>query len=863
MKIKYKNLLILFLLSIVYCFLIISGFTVLKAQVILDAEQINIDYSNPRTYEIGGITISGTQYLDNNILITLSGLTVGDKIEVPGDKITKAIQNLWKQGLFENIKISVSKINGGVIFLNIYLEEKPRLSKFTFTGLRKSEANSLKDKTKLTKGDVVTENLIMRTSNLIKNHFTDKGYMNTNVNIIQKRDTSVTNNVILIINVNKGKKGKIGKITFIGNKILSEAKLKRLMKKTKEHKFFRIFTASKFIESEYKADKQKIIEKYNEIGFRDARIVNDSVYKEKFGVRSSEFGVSNKNKDEQPGKYINIDIKVDEGNKYYFRNITWVGNSKYTSEELSRVLKINKGEIYNQKRLDANLYMNLEGQDVSSLYLDDGYLFFNVTPVEKQVENDSIDIEFRIYEGKQARINKVYISGNTKTNDHVILREIRTRPGQLFNRSDIIRSQRELAQLKYFNAEKIQINPKPNPQNGTVDIEYVVEETSSDQLELSGGWGGAATGLVGTLGVSFNNFSLRKIARRDAWRPLPSGDGQKLSLRVQANGRQYQSYNASFTEPWLGGKKPNSLSVSFYNSIQTNGLAKGEASRQAINIYGASVGLGKRITWPDDFFTLYQEVGYQNYKLENYLSTFLFADGTSNNIFYNITLARNSFDAPIFPRTGSSISLSLKVTPPFSLFTDKDYSALSAQDKYKLIEYHKWNFNTSWFTKLAGNLVLNTRLRYGFMGDFNRGIGISPFERYYVGGSGLSGFSLDGREIIAMRGYADYSLTPRNNSGYIGGSIFNKYTIELRYPLSLNPMATIYLLGFAEAGNAWTKFKEFNAFDVKRSAGFGIRVFLPMFGLLGLDWGYGFDEIPGNPGNNKGQFHFSIGQSIE
>ena len=833
----------------------------------------NLDLSIPKTYEIGGITVSGANFLDNNILISLLGLTVGDKIDIPGDKIAKAVQNLWKQGLFENIQINVVKVQGNLIFLDIALEEKPRLSKFNITGVKKSEANTIRDKIKIAKGDVVTENLLMHTTNLIKSYYTEKGYMSTAVKITQKRDSTASNSVILFININKNKKFKINQIKFnvtsnmqpaTGKQVLSDKQLKHLLKKTKEHGFFRIFSPSKYIESEYKSDKQKIIEKYNELGYRDAKIIKDTVYK--LTVNGNKIPVNDRKtlNRAKEDKYINIEISVDEGHKYYYRNLTWIGNTKYNSEELSNVLHIKKGEVYNQKKLDNNLYMNLDGADVSSLYLDDGYLFFNVTPVEKHVENDSIDIEFHVYEGKQAKVNKVYITGNTKTEDHVILREIKTRPGQLFNRSDIIRSQRELAQLKYFNAEKIQINPKPNPQDGTVDIEYVVEETSSDQLELSGGWGGS--GLIGTLGVSFNNFSLKKITDRDAWRPLPSGDGQKVSLRVQTNGASYQSYNASFTEPWLGGKKPNALSFSIYSSTQTNGYARGEAARQAIYIWGLSVGLGKRIKWPDDFFTLFQQVSYQNYKLENYTSTFVFGNGEANNLFYTITLSRNSIDAPIYARSGSSLSLSLQVTPPYSYIFDNgiDYSKASAETKYRWLEYHKWNFNTSWFTKLAGSLVLNTRIKYGFLSYFNPHIGSTPFERFYLGGDGLSGFQLDGREIIAMRGYENQTLTPRDNAGnYLGGTVFNKYTAELHYPLSLNPMATIFVLGFVEAGNSWSSFTNFNAFDVKRSAGFGLRVFLPMFGLLGLDWGYGFDAVPGVPTANKAHFHFSIGQSIE
>ena len=611
---------------------------------------------------------------------------------------------------------------------------------------------------------------------------------------------------------------------------------------TKEH----IFSSSKFTEEDYEADKIKLIDKFNEQGYRDAKILSDSVYK-------------------YDDKSVNIDIAVNQGHRYFFRNITWVGNTKYTAAELNSVLRIKKGDVFNQKVLDANLYMNTDSRDVSSLYLDDGYLFFSLTPVEVQVENDSIDLEIRIYEGKQATINKVTISGNTKTNDNVIIREIRTKPGQLFSRADIIRTQRELAQLRYFDSEKLSVNPKPNAADGTVDIEYVVEEASSDQVELSGGWG--AGRIVGTLGLSFNNFSARNLFKKSAWSPLPSGDGQKLSIRAQSNGTYYQSYNASFTEPWLGGKKPNSFSTSIYHSVQTNGYAKDDENRQSIVIEGISFELGQRLKWPDDYFTLYQGINYQVYNIKNY-SSFIFTDGKANNLNYSAVLGRNSIDAPIFPRSGSEISVSLQLTPPYSyankLFgSDKDYAALSDQEKFKWIEYHKWKINTSVFTKLAGNLVMNTRLKFGFLGLYNREIGVSPFERFYLGGDGLSGYSLDGREVVGLRGYGNYTLTPQNSSGYIGGSMYNKYTFELRYPISLNPMATVFALGFFEGGNCWSKFRDFNPFDVKRSAGLGVRIYLPMFGLLGLDWGYGFDEIPGSTGANKGQFHFSINQSID
>ena len=506
--------------------------------------------------------------------------------------------------------------------------------------------------------------------------------------------------------------------------------------------------------------------------------------------------------------------------------------------------------------------MNTDSRDVSSLYLDNGYLFFSVTPAEIKVENDSIDLEIRIYEGKQAVISKVTITGNTKTNDNVVLREIRTKPGQLFNRSDIIRTQRELAQLKYFNQDKLSVNPKPNPEDGTVDIEYVVEEASSDQVELSGGWG--AGSIIGTLGVSFNNFSAKNFFNKDAWRPLPSGDGQKLSLRAQSSGLAYQSYNASFTEPWLGGHKPNALSVSAFHSVVSNGVAKTDPTRQDITINGVTVELDKRLKWPDDFFTLGQGVSYNQYTLHNY-QLFEMKNGVANNAYYSIIFGRNSIDAPIYPRMGSQISLGIQATLPYSLLWKKNIDSLTTQQKYKWLEYHKWKFGVSVFTKLIGDLVLNTRAKYGFLGYYNSQLGPPPFERFYLGGDGLSGvgYQYDGREIIAMRGYANSTLTPMNNTGYIGGTIYNKYTMELRYPISLNPMATIYVLTFVEAGNAWLKFKEFNPFDVKRSAGVGVRIYLPMFGLLGLDWGYGFDAIPNNPSANKGQFQFSINQSLD
>ncbi len=869
--------------SIVFLLLIFS--IAAQAQIRLGDDLSEIDYTNPKEYIIGGVTVSGVQFLDHNVLIMISGLQVADRIEVPGDKIRKAIEKLWDQGLFEDIRISATSISNDLIFLDIHLQERPRLSRFSFKGIRKSEADDLRDKIKLVKGDVVTDNVIIRTSNIIKKHFNGKGFLNVGVDIVQKRDSANANDVSLTINIDKGSKVRIDQIVFKGNKQLTSTQLKRAMKNTKDKAVFkpfnamdqlvlklprkmlslspdtvvnfttdllhdnfkfRIFKTSKFIQDEFEEDLASVIAKYNEEGFRDAVIVKDTIFR-------------------NSPKQINIDIQVNEGQRYYFGDIKWVGNTKYSATQLNEVLKIRKGDVYNQKELDANLNYNPNEIDISTLYLDDGYLFFQVLPVEVRVENDTIDLEMRIREGKQATINKVIVKGNTRTNDHVVMRELRTRPGQLFSRSDIIRTTRELAQLRYFDPEKIVPTPIPNQNDGTVDIEYKVEETSSDQIELSGGWGYGR--VVGTLGLSFNNFSARKMFNASAWRPIPSGDGQKVSLRLQSYGQGYISYSASFTEPWLGGKKPNSFSVSYYHSLYSNGVSKSNESYQAFKIDGLSFMLGKRLARPDDFFTLMQRVSFQTYNLNNYGNIFAFGNGNGvyRNYSYGVTLARNSVDSPIFQRSGSEVSVSLDVTPPYSLFSDKDYTSLEDQEKYRWIEYHKWKFSASLYRQVVGNLVLSARVKYGFLGQYNNDIGITPFDRYYLGGDGLSGANnLDGREIIGMRGYSNESLTPNYyKNKNVGATIYNKSTLELRYPLSLNPSATIYVMGFLEAGNAWKEFKDFNPFSLKRSAGVGVRVFLPMFGLLGLDWGYGFDDVPGLPSANKGQFHFSINQSID
>jgi outer membrane protein insertion porin family len=816
-----------------------------------------VNYASPKEYEIGGIMVSGSDHLDVNVLKLLSGLNVGDKVQVPGDRISTAIENLWKQGLFEDIKITASKIQGKTIYINIAVTERPKLSKYTITGVKKGEADDLREKVKLTSGKVLTDGIIASALQKIKDFYIAKGYLDVIVTSNTQKDTKVENSAVLNINVKKGNKIKIKNINFTGVTAFKPFKMTMIFKETKPKKWWNPFNAGKLKEADYEKDKKALIDKYNEKGYRDAKIVRDSIYR-----------VDN--------KHISIDVVVNEGHIYYFRNIKWIGNSKYPSKTLSNVLGIKKGDVYNQSQLNTKLFMNPSGNDVSSLYMDEGYLFFNLTPVETMATDDSIDLEMRIYEGKQATINKISIVGNSKTNDHVILREIRTQPGQLFRRSDVIRSQRELSQLGYFDPQKMNVTPIPNQANGTVDILYTVEEKPSDQIQLSGGYGGGR--LVGTLGVTFTNFSARNFFKKEAWKPLPSGDGQRLSVQAQSSGLQYRSYNISFTEPWLGGKKPNSLSVSAYHSVQTNGLLASDPSYYGLSITGFSVGLGKRLKKPDDYFTLFQEIDYQYYSLHNYTSLFnLFSSGTSNEIYYKVSLKRNSLQGnPIFPSGGSQLSLSGQFTPPYSLFNHKNYSAdLTPEERYRFVEFQKYKFTAKHFIpitnkrgsegKPARNLILMAYGGFGFLTTYNSKTGDVPFERFYLGGSGLTGYTLGGREIIALRGYDDAS---NNSLGSVsppgGGSFIAKYSMELRFPVSLNPQATVFLLAFTDAGNAWAKAKDFDPFNVKRSAGVGVRIFLPMFGLLGFDYGWRLDDA--NYGYQsamqRSQFHFTIGATI-
>ncbi|WP_091513853.1 outer membrane protein assembly factor BamA [Flexibacter flexilis] len=836
------------------------------------SETVEMNYTNPQKYEIGGITVSGVQFLDPNAIISVSGLKVGDEITVPGEAISGAIKKMWEQGILGDIEINVTRTDGKYIFLDYHLSERPRLSKFLFKGTKKGETTDLREKINLIRGRVVTDALIKNTKNTVQKFFTEKGYLHAAVNIEQIADSG-RNSVTLRINVKKGRKVKISEIVFEDNQAFSDLQLRRKMKDTKVRRWYRIFKASKYQKSNFEKDKQSLIAYYNKNGYRDADITWDTLYptkeyKEMVLVKTDSSVTPPKvtRKDTtiaaNSHKRIVIKMKIEEGPKYYFRNITWVGNYIHDTKTLNSILGIKKGDVYNATTLDRKLTYNPEGYDVSSLYMDDGYLFFSVDPVEVAIVGDSIDIELRMNEGTQATINKINVAGNTKTNDHVVLREIYTLPGQKFSRADLIRTQRELGQLGYFDAEQIGIQPVPNPANGTVDINYTVVEKPSDQVELSGGWGGYY-GFVGTLGLSFNNFSARKIFKKYEWQPLPQGDGQRLAIRFQANGRQFQNYSISFTEPWLGGRRPNSFTVSTNHSVQNyKSLGSG-----MLQITGISASLGKRLRWPDSYFTLMHSWGYQRYWLDNYSDRSLgFTNGHANSFNYTTTLSRNSINNPTFPTSGSTISLSVNLTPPYSLFR-KNNNFSDDQERYKWVEFNKWMFDASWFTPLAKNLVINTRGHMGFIGSYKAGVGVGPFERFSVGGSGLTNFNyLLATDVIGLRGYDDNKITPQNatlpnGSEATRGIIYSKYVSELRYAISTNPAATIFVLGFLEAGNNWGSYRDYNPLNLYRSAGVGARIFMPAFGMIGVDYGWRFDSVPGTD-MPKGQLHFTIGQQI-
>lgn len=891
---------IFFLLTIFLCAVTgsFAQFRKSRATTAAGGDASNLNYTNPTEYTIGGIDVTGINILDKNAMISISGLKVGDKIKIPGDGITDAIRKIWKYGLVGDISIKVDKIEEGNVFLNIVLAERSRLTTFYFTGINKSQESGLKEDLNLIRGKIVNDAMVRNTELAVKKNFVKKGFLNAEVKVIQEKDTVNRDGIKLKIAVTPKSKVKIHTITFAGNEAMSDDLLKRKLKKTKEYprfalhrtllvelfsfkprqffgstykvswketkRFFtdnvkpNIFTASKFIKTDYDEDKKRLIDFYNSKGYRDAEIVLDTMFRHN-------------------DRTIDFDFVIHEGPKYYFRNIIWNGNYVYNDKQLNAVLNIQKGDVYNKELIDKKLQFNPKGLDISGLYMDDGYLFFRINPVEVAVEGDSIDVEMRINEGEQATINEVTITGNERTSDHVIRRELSTVPGQKFRRSDIIRTQQKLSQLGYFNPQKISQNMLPDQANGTVDIEWQVEEQSNDQIELSGGWGGYY-GFVGTLGLTFNNFSLRNIPKFRNWKPLPVGDGQRLSLRVQANGRAYQSYSFSFSEPWLGGRKPHSLSVSFNSSIQRQlyGYSSSVSSDDvSLKVHSVSVGLGRYLEWPDNYFTLTNSVSYLRYILTNWNSGGLgFANGYANNINLNTTLARNSIDNPMYPATGSSITLSVTLTPPYSLFNNMNYATASPQERNKFIEFHKWMFDAKYYLPLDNKkkLVIEAKAHFGFIGKYNSKVGVGPFERFYLGGDGLAGgFNsfLLGQEVIGLRGYQNNHITPPDYDKYgsggsatQGGIVYDKFGLELRYPVTTGNSATIYGFIFTEAGNNWDNYERFNPFALYKSAGAGARIFMPAFGLIGLNWAYGFDTLPYATQKSGSQFHFTIGQQI-
>ncbi|MDP2087871.1 MAG: outer membrane protein assembly factor BamA [Flavobacteriaceae bacterium] len=803
--------------------------------------QDTIPFQKEKKYTLGDFTVVGLQKFSEQTVKVFTGLRADQEIQLPGDKLSSAIKKLYDSKQFSEIDVYITKIDGDVVYLEFNVVELPQLNAVTFKGIKKSKAKELKKETELNKGVMVTDNLLITTENYIKNKYHKKGFLKTKVTLDVKKDTSDTNSVDMLVMIDKGERIKIKNVNIVGNDAFKDKAVKKAMKKTKESFLGRFWKASKYIEADYKEDLDNIITKYSEKGHRDARIISESI---------------SWNDDNT----INIDINLEEGKKYFFGDIKFIGNKKYTDEQLQSLLKIEKGDVYNGKILKERIKGNNkpDSDDIQTLYLNTGYLFAQVNPVETKIEDDVIEIEVRIHEDEQATIRKVTVTGNDKTNDRVIYRELRTRPGNLFSKDDIIRSIREIGQLGFFDAETISPDVNPNYQDKTVDIDYSVTEKGSSQIELQGGYGGGA--FIGTLGLSFNNFSIKGLFDKEAYKPLPMGDGQKLSLRLQTS-KYYSTYSFSFSEPWLGGKRPKSLSYSIYNSRQyrydyyTGSVDK----NQRINIIGLSLGLGQRLSWPDDYFTLSQNVSYQQYDLNDYpIATFSFSTGTANNLSYGISLGRNSAGpSPIFPKYGSEFSIGGKFTVPYSLLNNKDYTTLEDSEKYKWLEYYKLNFKGRWYTSLPAKFVLMSNLEFGFLGNYNSDLGTSPFERYFVGGDGMAAFQLDGRETIALRGYENSRL-----SSLEGGTIYNKFSMELRYPVSLKPSASIYLLGFMEGGNSYDGFKKYNPFEMKRSLGLGMRIFMPAFGVLGIDFGNGIDPLPGTNVKSGWQTHFIIGQQF-
>jgi len=811
-----------------------------------DAKQaLGLDYNNPKKFVIQELTVSGLEYLDPNQILSISGFAVGDTITIPSEDLSFLVKKLWLNRYFSKVNLRYTKVEDDKIWLDIYLLENPRLSRWEFVGekISKSNKTDLAEKLNLRRGTEISEFMLENSKRLIKNYYADKGFLNAEVITIQTPDTIVKNASILTFKIIKNPKVKIKSINFEGNKDISNKKLRKAMKKTKRKGFLR---SGKYIKDKYNEDLNHIITYYNKKGYRDAKIITDTIYA----------------LDE---KYINVDIKFEEGRQYFIRNITWIGNSILPEEHLNATLGLKKGDVYDKSALNKMLFE--DDFSVSTQYNDMGYVFFEVSPVEIKIDGDSIDLEMRMMEHNQARFNNIIINGNNKTNEDVVRRELYTKPGELYSKTAIIESIRRLSTSGYFNPEAFGkdggLDVRPDAPNSTVDISYNLEEVSNDQLELSGGWGSGM--FVGSVGVTFNNFAMSRIFKKGAWRPVPSGEGQTLSLRGQSNGSYYNTLSLSFMDPWFGKRKPNVFSFSAYYAHESNATYWMSSSDQWMSVLGISIGLGKRLKWPDSNFQLRGDLSYQRYTLRDWASYFTFSNGASNNLSFGITLSRTSIDQQFYPRQGSEVSLGVQATPPYSLLNNKDYKTMTDDaERYKWIEYHKWTFRFATYTSLSSDkkLILHTKTKFGVLGYYNKDWGYSPFEGFLLGGDGMSGYTRYGQEVVGLRGYENNSLSP-----YVKGvntaNIYSKFTMELRYPIILEPSSSIYALAFIEAGNSWYEVREFNPFSLKRSVGVGLRLYLPIVGILGIDWAYGMDKVKGYAGAGGSHFHFSIGQIID
>ena len=850
MEKQASNLRNCLLLPLILC-IVLFGFNQANAQ--------ENAYDKGKFYELGEINVTGVKSFSPQTVVAYTGLKKGQRIQIPGEEISATINKLWKLELFSDIEFFITNIDGKVVDLELYIQELPTLSDYTIKGIKKGKIETIVKDTDIKKGKKLSKNFLSTTKNYIENKYKKEGFLNTKVTIDTKADTTAVNNQKMLVSVDRGDRVKVRSITFKGNEVYKSKKLRKKIKNTRLEFPGRFWKRSKYIEADYEEDLKKLLDFYKEKGYRDARILSDSI-----------------NIDDNK---IDVVINVQEGDKYYFGDVDFIGNSVYSDAQLRRVLGIKSGDTYNGVLLRKRIadQTKPDGEDLTNLYQNNGYLFSSINPVEVSAANDTINFEIRITEGKPAYFNRISVRGNDRTNDHVIYREIRTRPGELYSKDKVVRSVRELGQLGFFDPEQISPDFKDvDPNAGTVDIEYGLVEKGASQIELQGGYGGG--GFIGTLGLSFNNFSMRNIFNKKEYKPVPMGDGQQLALRLQAS-RFFETYSFSFSEPWLGGEQPVRFSTSISQTTQyrynyMTGLAD---KSQYFKIRGINFGLAKRLQVPDDYFTLSQTIGYQYFDLNNYYTgLFTFGDGVSNNLFYAIALSRNNtYTNPIFPVGGSSFTIGAKLTFPYSLVNNMDYGNLKNlaayqdangnpdqakidQERFKWLEYYKLNFEGTWYTRIIDKLILRTHAEFGFLGAYNPERGNIPFERYFLGGDGLQQYAMDGRETIALRGYENQSLSSRD-----GSTVYNKFSLELRYPITLKPSASIYALSFLEAGNGYDNFRAFNPFDSKRSAGFGVRIFMPAFGLLGIDFGYGFDsEVPNDLNPNGWETHFIIGQQF-